>query len=110
MHDIPCVHSEDTLSPSSPLQVDRKQLSTDWRKRLRVIQAKAAELPQAPSVGDTLLDFFAIRDTRDRLAAGAERNLLGQLKGDAAEWHRLVGAYEQKGEYGWLSSNPSPSF
>ncbi len=90
--------SPDTVAPP---QVDRKQLSPDWRKRLRLIQAKAAELPSKAAAGadaEAPLDYFTIRDARDRLAASAERNLLGQLKGDAAEWHRLVGAYEKGGE------------
>jgi hypothetical protein len=41
-------------------QVDRKQLPADWRKRLRLIQAKAAELP-AP---DQVLMLVAFAEER----------------------------------------------
>lgn len=81
---------------------DRNQLPADWRKRLRLIQAKAAELPSPDKGGDAdpPLDYFTARAERDHLAETAERNLLGQLKGAAGSWQQVVSAYEKGGV--WL--------
>jgi hypothetical protein len=46
------IHACDSITTDRRIshQVDRKQLPADWRKRLRLIEAKAAELPQPDRV------------------------------------------------------------
>ncbi len=88
---------------TSRAQVERKQLPADWRRRLQVIQASAAEAAAAlpadgrGSVGgrDAPLDYAAVRAARDRLVDGAERSFFGGLAGPAGVWDKLVRAYER---------------
>jgi len=83
--------------------VERKQLPADWRRRLQVIQASAADAAAAlpadsrDAVGgrDAPLDYAAVRAARDRLAQGAERSFFGGLAGPAGVWDKLVRAYER---------------
>ena len=81
-------------------QVERKQLPADWRRRLQVIQASAAEAAKALPPGEALcsdapVEYAAVRGARDRLAAGAERGFFGGLAGPAAVWDKIVRAYER---------------
>ncbi|KAK9825903.1 hypothetical protein WJX81_003892 [Elliptochloris bilobata] len=80
---------------------ERKQLPADWRRRLQVIQASAAEAAKALPAGDAApggdapVEYAFVRATRDRLAEGAERGFFGGLAGPAAVWDKLAHAYER---------------
>ncbi len=85
----------------------RQKLVADWSKRLAAIQAKASDLffkelkpeliaqlrggPEAP------LDYLRAVEIRDALAKTAERTLFGGLTGPAAEWDKVVKAYDKGG-------------
>ena len=45
------------------------------------------------------LDYPAAVARRDQLAESADRNMLGQLRGDAALWQKVVAAYEKGGDH-----------
>ncbi len=85
----------------------------DWRRRLQVIQASAAqaakELPAAaggaPADGGSAgaeapIEYPFVRATRDRLAQDADRTFFGGLAGPAAVWEKLVRAYERDSAQG----------
>ncbi|KAK9811819.1 hypothetical protein WJX72_010763 [[Myrmecia] bisecta] len=85
--------------------VDRKQLPSDWRKRLQVIAGKMAEaslsLPaelqadlKGPE-GAAVLDYYRVRHIRDKLAESAEKTIFGYYTGPAGTWDKLVTAYEK---------------
>ena len=61
--------------------------------------AASYDSPPQGATGDDPLDYFTVRERRDRLASTAERNMLGQLKGTAGSWQQLVSAYEKGGEW-----------
>jgi CDK5 regulatory subunit-associated protein 3 len=87
------------------MQVERRQLPRDWRKRVHAIQSKvaqaASQLPPgflADLLGDSeaQLDYQAVKATRDKLKETAERTLFGGMAGPAGVWDKLCKAYEKE--------------
>jgi hypothetical protein len=86
------------------LQLDRRLISSDWPKKLQLIQAKARDAAKDLSPGlinqlrttedGTSLDYFDAKDILEKLKETAERGLLGSLTGVAGTWERIVKAYE----------------
>ncbi|PRW59500.1 CDK5RAP3 isoform A [Chlorella sorokiniana] len=82
--------------------VDRKQVPTDWSRKLQAIQAKAAEaVNELPpgflgqfEGGEEGLDYFLAKQVLAKLSETAEKGLLGGLKGAAGSWDKVVKAYE----------------
>ncbi|KAL4859070.1 CDK5RAP3-like protein [Chlorella vulgaris] len=83
--------------------VDRKQVPSDWNRKLQAIQAKAAEavrqlppgfLSQFEGGDEAAVDYFLARQVLAKLEETAEKSLLGSLKGAAGDWHKIVRAYE----------------
>lgn len=83
--------------------VDRRQVPTDWVRRLQAVQAQAAaavaELPpgflaQLEGGEDAPLNYARAKQVLERLAETAEKSLLGSYKGAAGVWGKLVHAYE----------------
>jgi hypothetical protein len=87
-------------------QVRRQKLPGDWNKRLQAISTKANEaikevapelLRELKGGADAPLDYFRAVEIRDKLAATCDRTLFGGLTGKAAEWDKIVKAYEKSG-------------
>ena len=85
--------------------VQRDKLPSDWRKRLGVIHANAQALA---STTDGLQQHWAqdagYQEACGRarqLAEAAPRGLLGSLTGSAADWAKVVKAYESKSTCSW---------
>lgn len=53
--------------------------------------------PSGVREADAPLDYTAVVARGSQLAESAERNMLGQLKGDAALWQKVVAVYEKGG-------------
>jgi hypothetical protein len=84
----------------------RQKLVADWSKRLAAIAAKASDCfkelgpdvtSQLKDGADSPLDYMRAVEIRDLLAKTAERTLFGGLSGPAAEWDKIVKAYEKGG-------------
>lgn len=83
--------------------VDRKQVPSDFNRKLQAIQAKAAEavrqlppgfLGQFEGGEDVPLDYFLAQAVLGKLGETAEKTFLGSYKGAAGEWEKIVKAYE----------------
>ncbi|KAJ9521795.1 hypothetical protein QJQ45_024657 [Haematococcus lacustris] len=87
--------------------VGRQKLPRDWHQRVSAIQARTADcykqLPQALSkqlAGDAPLDYFKAVEVRNQLAATCtDRTFFGGLTGAAADWDKVVKAYEKNAVY-----------
>ena len=91
-------------------QAERKLLPLDWRRRLQLIQHKVSAASQQGSADAAFqrghsADYLAVAALRDRLAESAARSLLGGLTGPAADWDKLVRAYEAKSKLLSLANN-----
>lgn len=85
-------------------QLDRRLVSSDWPKKLQLIQSKTREAAKDLSPGlinqlrttedGAVLDYFDAKDILGKLMETAERGLLGSLTGAAGTWERVVKAYE----------------
>lgn len=89
------------------MQIERRQLPKDWRKRVNAIQGKigvaAKQLPAGvlqEVLGDAeaQLDYQAVKAVRDKLAETAEKTLFGGVSGPAGVWDKLCKAYEKESE------------
>jgi hypothetical protein len=82
----------------------RKLLPRDWNRRLQAAQARAAAAAAAlppgffaaadGAAGADAVDYARAKAALERLAASAERGMLGSYKGAAGEWQKVVAAYE----------------
>ncbi|KAJ9523723.1 hypothetical protein QJQ45_020146 [Haematococcus lacustris] len=87
--------------------VGRQKLPRDWHQRVSAIQARTADcykqLPQALSkqlAGDAPLNYFKAVEVRNQLAATCtDRTFFGGLTGAAADWDKVVKAYEKNAVY-----------
>lgn len=80
------------------MQAERRFLQAHWLSRNKTLQTKAFDLsqnlPEELQAFRGLKDYLRARKVRDRLVEGAEKNFLGNYKGDAGIWDKLVRAYE----------------
>ena len=102
------------LKQAPKLQVERKQLTSAWRKVLQAIQARVkAELGSLPATLQPEegqgTDYTAVKHIRDTLAETANKSLLGGLKGTAGLWDKIVKAYQARSELIWNTYTCSPS-
>ena len=94
-----------------PIQVDRKQLPTDFTKRLSIVQSKASSLnsslpthllnqlnPNHNNSNTTpVVDYLYCIKVLEKLTEDSDNNkrtLLGNLQGAAGEWERVITSYE----------------
>jgi hypothetical protein len=93
------------------IQVDRKQLPTDFTKRLSTVQSKASSLNSSlpPHLLNQLnpnnnnsdttpaVDYLYCKKVLEKLTEDSynnKRTLLGNLKGTSGEWERVITSYE----------------
>ena len=113
MHDQGrCSKCMTSMQPVAGLQVDRRKLAADWRKRLQAVQASAlaasqeglsgelqAQLLAGSSDSTSGSTYLAALQLRDELAASAEKTLLGYYKGEAGIVDKIVKAFEKGCEW-----------
>lgn len=90
------------------MQVDRKKLAADWRKRLQTVQASAlaagreglssqlqTQLLSHSNDSAAGISYLAALRLRDELAKSADKTLLGYYKGEAGVVDGIVKAFEK---------------